>query len=676
MALIHLLLTISLLWLNLLGLGLLLRPTVGSMAVARVAGVLALVLSFFFVEHFVGLGGRLWLLPVSTAISVWLIHRRRAAVREWGAAEGWFALGFFYCLLWRFTFPNIDNFGERMPNLMLIESYLTGGRLPPMDRWLPPFEVNFYYSLQHYGAALLGRWLGTSPGMTYHLAYCTVAGLLAVCLGGMAHNLGLDKKMRGLIFLVLFCGGSGAALVAWGIGEGLPNVHDCVRFLGGKLTHENLNAVGKTLAEWTATPGVTPRDVPLEPLSYLLMNGDYHAPLGGHLLQFFALLLMSQTMSGATTTRRWEIGWLGATVPLVLVSNAWVFPLHGILVVGWLAYRSLEKERGVWPSAAVGVSVAGVLLYPFLSYFTQQTTSAYVAIQSTLTEDRTPLLAWMLVFWPAVLLILLGWWNRERRSLVLFWGASWILLLGLTEFFYNNDLYGGSYNRFNTSLKWWGWVFTGAIFSLGTINLASKNRFCKWGTALVLLGTCAFALPLGHQFLVAEKIGIGKLTGSAWLEGDPVIKDVMTALEARPDGLALQSGLVMANSQSPGVVLFGRKKSYLGWPWHETTWRGDIPEIQSRLRQINDFYSGKMEQPLAWLLENDIRYITWLINDNVEENSRFAPIHAQIKSGYAWHHFYGDTPQLAIGFWERIETDSGKSLAETQKSEINVAHRK
>jgi uncharacterized membrane protein len=259
----------------------------------------------------------------------------------------------------------------------------------------------------------------------------------------------------------------------------------------------------------------------------------------------------------------------------------------------------------------------------------------------------------LLVFWPVVALLVLAFWNRERRSLMFCLVALWSFQLGFTEFFYNDDLYGESVNRFNTCLKWWGWVFAGATLSLGALNLSSKSKICRYGSAVILFSSLLFAIPLGWEFLLTKKPSLGKMEGSGWLETDPVIKDIITVLASRPDGIALQSGLERFNTPSPGVALFGRKQSLLGWPWHETTWRGVLPEIEQRRQQIEQFYQGKMESPLAWLLQNDVRYILWLPQDNPEANKNFRPLMEQIKSHYGWHAFYGNDHDFAVGFWER-----------------------
>ena len=113
-------------------------------------------------------------------------------------------------------------------------------------------------------------------------------------------------------------------------------------------------------------------------------------------------------------------------------------------------------------------------------------------------------------------------------------------------------------------------------------------------------------------------------------------------LKSRPEGVAIESGLIMANSESPAVSLFAGKQSLLGWPWLEDAWRGAPLEVRLRLDDINAFYSNTLPHPLEWLLHNNIRYVLWLPRDNVGDNRNFKPEMDQIKSRYYWHHMYGN----------------------------------
>ena len=100
--------------------------------------------------------------------------------------------------------------------------------------------------------------------------------------------------------------------------------------------------------------------------------------------------------------------------------------------------------------------------------------------------------------------------------------------------------------------------------------------------------------------------------------------------------------------------------SLMGWPWHETTWRGPFLEIRERLAQNGEFYAGKIADPLNWLLHNNVRYVLWLPRDNGEENSRFRPLYEKIKSRYFWHSMYGENDTLAVGYWERVDNPAAR----------------
>jgi uncharacterized membrane protein len=658
MSLVFLSLSIAALWINLMGAGLAVRRFVEDYPLARVTGVLAACLVCFFLEHFSGWGPRPPLLPFTSAISVWLLWRNRSLIRAHWKAEALFAAGFFYCLAWRYTFPNIDFTGEKMPNLMMIEGYMRGTRLPPPDLWLPPFRANFYYSFQHYGAALIGRVLDVGPGVSYHLAYCTLVGFIVLLAASCLGRLCTWRPGRWVAILSLLVGGSGAVVAAHVL-MGNAFMIDSVRFVGGAIVHDKVNPMGRTVASWMATPGVEPRDLPMEPLSYVLVNGDYHPPLAGYLLLALASALIAAQATGATGRRRnVNHALLAATVPVMLISNAWVLPLQCILVGGWFVYRALCGERGFLLPAFAGAAAAVALEFPYLVEFTSQAIGSNAAISLTESADHTPWLGWLITFWPVVGILILSLFNRERRSLTLFLVAVWVVELLSTEFLYNHDVYGGAWSRFNSTLKWWGWVYAGIILTLGANNLGSKSRICRYGTVLLLLPSLAFGYDLAGHFMRDRKEAadsIGVMAGSGWLDSDMVIKDLIVELSSRPDGITVESGLKLANTETPAVSLFAGKQSLLGWPWHETTWRGPFIEIHERQMQIDAFYAGKIDDPLTWLLHNNVRYVLWLVRDTADGNPRFQPLGDKIKSRYFWHHVYGDDQNFAIGFWERID---------------------
>jgi uncharacterized membrane protein len=658
MSLVFLSLAIAGLWINLLGAGLAARRIAGDYAIARFAGVLAICLVFFFIEHFAGLGPRLPLLPLTTALSLWLIWRDRPVIRENWRSEALFALGFFYCLLWRYTFPDIDASEDKMPNFGLIESYMRGTRLPPPDLWLSPFPANCYYSFQHYGASLLGRLIGLGPGVSYHMAFCTLVGFLTLLMGSCIGRFCEWTPGRWAGMLSLLIGGSGLVVAAHVLLRD-AYVIDVVRFIGGSIVHNDLTGLGRHFSQWMTTPGLEPRDLPMEPLSYFLIKGDYHPPLAGFVLLAFAAALIAAQETGASGRgRAVNSALLAATVPIALISNAWILPLQLLLVGGWFLFSAVRGDRGYLVPGLLGAAAATALEYPFLLQFTQQAIGSNAAIGLTGHDDHTPWLAWLLTFWPALGILGLGPFNRERRPLAIFLVVIWTVALAGTEFFYNHDLYGGPWSRFNSTLKWWQWVYAGIVLTLGAVNLGSRSRLCRYGTLLLLLPNLAFAYDLARQYAGAykdSKASIGHLAGSMWIARDDVVRDMIVELSSRPDGVTVESGLDMKNTESPAVTLFAGKQSLLGWPWLEEAWRGSFLEINQRYVQIAELYMGTLPRPLDWLLYNNVRYVLWLPRDNGDQNARFAPLNEQIKSRYYWHHMYGDDKGFAVGFWERID---------------------
>jgi uncharacterized membrane protein len=654
-SLIFLCLVIAVLWVNLVGAGLAVRRFVGDYALARVTGPIGICLACFCLEHSFGWGPRLPVLPLTTGISIWLIWRNRSLLRENWGMEALFGAGFLYCLAWRYTFPDIDYSEDKMPNFALIEAYMRGTRLPAPDLWLAPFYSNTYYSFQHYGAGLLGRLLGVGPGVSYHLAFCTLVGFLTLLAGSCFARLCPWPLGRWVGVLSLIVGGSGVAIVAHALIRQAYSI-DLVRFLGGSIIRNKLTPIGEHVSSWMTKPGIDPRDLPMEPLSYFLTKGDYHPPLAGFVLLALAAALIAAQETGASgRTRTVNHALLAATLPVAFISNAWILPLQCLLVGGWFVYRVVRGERVCLIPGLVGAAIATGLEYPYIVQFTQQAIGSNVAFRWVQHDDHTPWAGWFLTFWPVVGILVLGLFNRERRPLSLFLIAVWSAALAGTEFTYNHDLYGGAWGRFNSTLKWWQWVYAGIILTLAASNLGSKSRFCRYGTLVLLLPSLGFAYDLGVQYAAGSKASVGKLSGSAWIDRDVVVRDIIVELASRPDGVTLESGLDMANTEAPAVSLFANKQSLLGWPWLEEAFRGSYGEIPERFDQIKRFYAGTAPDPLRWLLHNNVKYILWLPRDNSDNNSKFRPLLDKIKPRYYWHGTYGNDKDFAIGFWERID---------------------
>ena len=286
--------------------------------------------------------------------------------------------------------------------------------------------------------------------------------------------------------------------------------------------------------------------------------------------------------------------------------------------------------------------------------FASQPITQQSSLKLTSLAERTPIGQWVLMFWPVLLLLVLGIWSRRRPGFTLFLTVTWALLMIFADVVFNDDLLGGTWNRYNSTLKWWPWIYAGMIITLAANNLDSPSRLCRWGTVLGLITMSVYGGRLGHAFVMREKPSAFKLSGHHWITQHHVNNNVVRALATRPDGIALESGPVRENSEHSVLTLFGGKQAYLGWVAHQDVfWRDGHPEIERRRREIEAFYSDRMPDPVGWLVRRDIRYVLWLQRDNGDSNRLYRVLGDKIASEYEWYGVLGEDDGWRIGFWER-----------------------
>jgi hypothetical protein len=654
---IFLLVGFGLVWANLVGLGLLATRLTRDYAVGRVGGAIILCLLFFCLEHFYGLGPRLWFFPVSTAISAWMIWSDRGTLRrEWGV-EAAFGVGLLYCAVWRYVYPGIDIIGEKIPDLMFINDYLAGTRLPAPDRWLPPYHVDFYYSFQYYSSALLGRWFSLEQGVCYHFSYCVVAGLISCSIYSAVRRLCAWRPARWVVMAVMLVGGCGLGFTIHLMLKVYYDPMAMVRFVGTDKGPTELSDLGKAVSPLMGKTGDDSVELPVAPLSELLAEGEFHPPLTGFLLLTFSLLIMGTlSAEGAKPNRSLLMALLAATIPLSIIGDTWVFPLQLVLVVGWFVYRGLSGERNSWIPGLFGLGAGTALCYPFLTDFLRHPAAQSGALGLVTKQMHATPVAWLTIFWPLACLLLLAPLNRERRGLALFFACLLVVLLAGTEIFYLRDTYTGTLVRFNSCLKWWGWVYASGIVGLGAVNLGARSRICRYGSLLVILLPGLQAYDFARQFMWMPKDQVGKIDGTDWITRDDTIRAMVRTLKSLPPGIAIESSDAYENTDATVISIFSGKTCYVGWPTQERIWRDFAQEIGDRVREEDAFYAGKMDDPLHWLLSRNIRYVLWLQRDNDHDNERFLPLDRKIRSRYLWRLFAGNGDNWAVGYWERIDT--------------------
>ena len=115
-----------------------------------------------------------------TALSLYVVWHERAQFHEatFKADQIAFLCALLYGAVWRLSLPEIVEHNDRLTDFHLVSNYLRGERLPPLDYWLPYQRLDYYYTFQHYSAALLGRLFGLGPGASFNLAAILLAALV------------------------------------------------------------------------------------------------------------------------------------------------------------------------------------------------------------------------------------------------------------------------------------------------------------------------------------------------------------------------------------------------------------------------------------------------------------------------------------------------------------------
>lgn len=644
------LILIALLLVNLTGFALLTRGFLKSWLLARTASLL-LVAVPFFVEHFWGFGALSWLWPITTLASAWAIARhRRLLLANW-PTEIMFHGVFGYALAWRYAFPDIDASSEKITDVTFVANYLHGGRLPPMDRWLPPFPFDMYYALQHYAAALMGRIFAMPAGTAYNLAICIlIAGATTAAAGASWLMVGRRRMPALLLTAALLVGGTGVSPFIRLVMPS-PALHSSIRFMGSALTpREATRPFGQWLIRKSHGSQEDSLDLPVELLSYLAGLGDFHPPLGGYLLLMLALLSITLIEDEEAIGAAYVV--LGATVPLTIASNAWDLPLQAFLVAAWVLYRIWERRPVLWKMLFGGVGGSLLLIEPFLARFGPHSVELHNAIRLVPRAAHTPLLPGLLVFYPILALLLLHLCFGERTGQSLAFCAIWIALLGASESLFVDDIYGGKFERFNTVLKWWSWIYSGTLLVVGAFNLRSRSRICRWGTIAILILVCIYARELGSHFVNTPKRHLGQLDGAAWIRDDPPQRAALEFLAAQPQAVVLQRIPDRSYVAAPALTIFAGQTAFLGWPNHEDIWRGYRPDIDQRYEEIERFYRATLDDSAQWLEQNHIRYVLWLGGDN--RLGTFDQLNAKLRGRYFWREFSA-LDDFKVGVWTNVQ---------------------
>ncbi len=651
---------------------------------ALAASPLLFTTAVYAIETHHGLGPSLSGLAIlGTAVSVLLIYlsvgtwepefgggRWKPLVRAWRAefaprnlrvCFGIATAIFLYALLWRLNHPDIDGFSEKIADLSYIVSYMSGTTLPVTDAWFAPYPSTQYYSLQHYAASLLGRLLLLSPGTTYNLAFCFLISMAGTAFSGAVFLATRRLSVSLLLIAGFVLGGTGLTLLVHLTDK---NVQPTVpwRFIGSaQMDKPPLGPILRAYNDkyFVRDPEGRPHkmELPGEPFAYSIFLGDYHAPLSG----YYIMGISGMAMLLWERTRRSRYACIvGGSVTWVVLANSWVLPLQALAVIAWTLYF-WRSWRSLVPAVIGGAAGVWLLAWVYLSAFTASAAGYKTSLRLVPWDAHSPPWLFVLMMLPTIVLIVLGFFSRTTRGprLALFWLA----FLLLTEFFYVTDEYTGQYARFNTTLKWWPWVTTGALMTLAPIVLDdSRRRWVRYTGIFFCLYPCFYCLELWTPFWNRIPTSVGRIDGTAYLTQNEFPRLLLSRLKLEKPGVVVERPEAAGGFTDSAVLpLFAGHRMWLGWFGHELLWRNNREDVRRRHDELLQLYEGERAGAGAWLAGQGVDYI--LFYRPGDSPPVWGKLNRELAPEYIWCDIltFDNEDGRRVGFWRRAPSGGGPS---------------
>lgn len=612
----------------------------------------------FAVETMVGLGalrGVATLMMLLSTVLVWLSAQARwpAAPPVWlaawraefhprrlGAIALPFAVAFVYALAWRHRSPDLNDWIEKIPDLVQVAGHATGAGVPSADAWLAPYANNTYYSFQHYGAAVLGRMLNLSPGLATNLGFCVLVGCIGAGFASALAAMGATRRSGTILWLALLIGGSGTTLLAPWLIEGDRPWERIFLFGTVPMT---VAPIGTALQAYAAA---FPRlSLPYEPLAYSILLGDFHSPLASYAL--LGLTIAAGAAWRASGQRRYAL-LVGASLTWTALANVWALPLHGLAVCAWIEWDRAARRTLIW-TVAVGAAVVWLLAWGFLAQFTREVARLSVRFAWVPSVEGTPPLFFVILLGPTLLLLLAGVLSGDavaRKVSVL--GA---VSLALVELVFVDDSYAGGDNRFNTVLKAWPWIASAALLLVSPRLISGPAR--RWPRIAALVACllpCTYARDLWIHWQGSGSNSSGHLEGHAFLTARREYQIMLARLRVEPRGVVVLDPRPQGEPSLVSLPLHAGHRMWLGWDGYSSLWRGFPEDVPHRRRRLEAVFDGQDPTAGTWMAAEGIDYILFLRPQETME--RWESLDRVLRGHYIWCEIFreGDRP---VGFWRR-----------------------
>ena len=560
--------------------------------------------------------------------------------------------------------PEIEGI-EKFMNQGFIMSILRADYMPAVDMWWAGSGINYYY-FGHFMTAVLIRFAGIVPEISYNLMVATLFGMMVAFPYCITSNIAKRHFKAG--WKVVVSGLIASSVMAFG-----ANLHPFFEGVIGNWTRglsafEGYwfpNATRYVGTEGSFLPQLVQNDSAIHEFpSYAALIADLHAHFTGLIMAFvmaglviaFVFRMLDDEGEYTWWRPQWEMWLFGLMLAGSYMANTWDFPIYLMLFGAGLWLVNIKKLGCNWGALGkafiVGVALgiyAIILVTPFNLNFeniADGVTSGLFRGLITMPDKffilwghylfMTIAFIWaMFAIMPKVkkgrkrgrLKALLEKVNvADAACLVLLVCA--VILIYLPEVVYVRDIYVG-HPRANTMFKLTYQAFILFTFALGyaffriwevTANLR-KKRWMAWVMVFVVALPLLYTIPGGgnaiRAFYGGEQQGLDGynffMRDNEQVDGRRV--DLSGDLEiVRWLNENVSGSPVVLEAYGPSFTVFGRISmatglpTIVGWEKHQWLWRGDFGEVVERQREVREIYEGGT-RARELLREYDVEFI-------------------------------------------------------------------
>jgi hypothetical protein len=567
--------------------------------------VMALLAALNFIEHFIALPNLGWLLPVTVAGSLWAILKPGYSWEGLRFPAILFVVTFTALFGLKCQSPDISNFSEGLSNLARILNYTLGGTLPPIDSLMSPYDYGGYYTFQHYGAAILKRLFLLDLGTAYNLAFAFLMTWICLMGAGAAYAISGKKWIAVAAMLVLLssCPGSMPYLIFFGhhgadYGQSLS--------LNSNWDNPDLNPFASICAQDKTHPILN-----LVPPVYCLYWSEFHATVGGAFMAIASVLACVEVFRPGRSNWPWIC--LIVLPMAVIITSALFFFEVAFFCIGSFALALLVGRRPEdWKF--VGSASAAGLLFLWPSVYSLLGNSSTPDFSWTDPADYTPCWMFAIQWWPVYLpwLLLCFVWHRLDAVGRWFHTAIPLLLIWVEVATFGD--------RGLTTEKMWGGIYGAGTVTLLPLLLMQRNFACRLVGALPILGglLCLVVLVKFSYFDSYDLHSFAHLQGDSLFLRDPQRIRLMQVMKSLHGATVLPGKSYWSFNEAPALVIFSENRSYISYTNQEIH-AGHADETFHRDKMNNDFYNGKVADPLPFLRSNNIAAVLIWPEDKISD---------------------------------------------------------